>query len=542
MKIRNKLYISAGISIILVVILFSVMLMTSRRISEKNKEQVLSRNLQVAISELGIITYEYLMHREKRMEKQWTLRYNSAAKILRKAEKDKIESLRADFSDFGRFFLQVTKNYKKTQNLIQIGASQEKIDITIALEEKYVTQMLITSQSIITDTSRLAEKTHVEATEAQKLVRNLVLILMIIFDIVVTTTSLLVARVISKPLDKLTKGTEIIGKGDLEYKIDIKSRDEIGELSTAFNQMTENLKKVTASRDELNKEIIERKLAEEALKEANQQLRASEQQLKAANQQLRASEEELRHHREHLEELVEERTRELRDAHELLVVSEKLAAIGQLASGVGHELRNPLGVIGNSAYYLNTKLKDADEKVIKHVGILKREVGRANRIITDLLDFSRVRPPSLEESDVNGIIKETLAEIEVPENISVETELDGKLPKILVDTDQTRQVFVNIISNALDVMPEGGKLDIETGVSGDFVEIMLRDTGEGIPEENLQKIFKPLFTTKARGIGLGLAIVKGIIDSHKGKIEAKSQAGKGAVFTVKLLLKEEEGG
>ena len=233
-------------------------------------------------------------------------------------------------------------------------------------------------------------------------------------------------------------------------------------------------------------------------------------------------------------------TPELKRMEEQLVRKEKLATIGQLASGVGHELRNPLGVIGNSTYYLNIKLKDADEKVRKHIEIQQREVNRANKIISDLLDFSRVRPPALEEGNVNSIIKGTLADFKLPENISVETHLNAELPRILVDPDQIRQVFLNLISNAVQVMPEGGRLDIKTGVKDDFAEIMLRDTGEGIPKEHLQKIFEPLFTKKAKGIGLGLSIVKGIVEGHKGKIEVESEVGEGTTFTIKLPLQRKE--
>jgi len=227
---------------------------------------------------------------------------------------------------------------------------------------------------------------------------------------------------------------------------------------------------------------------------------------------------------------------ERKQMEERLVRTERLAAIGQLASSVGHELRNPLGVISNSTYYLNTKLKDADGKITKHVSIIQREVGRANKIISDLLDFSKAKPPSLEEGDMNTIIRDTLGEIKVPENISVKTHLNGKLPRVLLDPDQIRQVFLNIVSNALQVMPEGGRLDIKTGVKGHFAEITFKDTGEGIPEDNLKKVFNPLFTTKAKGIGLGLSIVKGIVEGHKGRIEVKSKLGKGTTFIVKLPL------
>jgi len=246
------------------------------------------------------------------------------------------------------------------------------------------------------------------------------------------------------------------------------------------------------------------------------------------------SEEKIKNYSKRLEEMVEERTKALKDAQEQLVRQEKLAVIGQLASGVGHELRNPIGVIGNSTYYLNMKLKDVDDKTKKHLDILQREVLRTNTIITDLLDFSRVKPPAFEEADLNNIVKETISTTEVPENITLETKLDEKLPRISVDADQIGRVIMNIASNAVGAMPEGGRLAIKTVVKKDFVEITFKDTGEGISKENLQKIFEPLFTTKAKGIGLGLAIVKGIVEGHKGEIEVESEVGKGSTFIIKL--------
>jgi signal transduction histidine kinase len=238
--------------------------------------------------------------------------------------------------------------------------------------------------------------------------------------------------------------------------------------------------------------------------------------------------------------MVEERTKELREAQEQLVRREKLAALGQIAGSIGHELRNPLGVIGNSAFYLKTKFKDEDEKVMKHLNILQREIRRSDAIISDLLDFSRVSLPSLEEIDVNSIVKDALANAETPENIALETWLNESLPGIHADPVQIQQVFQNIISNAFQAMPEGGRLEITTGTRHGFVETIFKDTGGGIPDENIQKIFEPLFTTKAKGIGLGLSIVKSIIDRHKGEIEVKSEAGKGTAFTVKLSIESRQ--
>lgn len=237
-----------------------------------------------------------------------------------------------------------------------------------------------------------------------------------------------------------------------------------------------------------------------------------------------------------LEQQVEERTREIEEAQKELVRKEKLAAIGQLANSVGHELRNPLGVIGNSAYYLNMKLRDGDEKVKKHLGILQREVERSNKIIADLLDFSRTVSLSLEKYQLNSIIRSMLDDISMPDNLTVESRLDEELPEIFVDPVQIDQVLRRIFNNAVEAMPTGGKLDISTRLVDDFIEITFKDTGEGIDKEILQHIFDPLYTTKMKKIGLGLTIVKSIVDMHKGMVEVKSEPGKGSTFTVKLPL------
>ncbi|MEE8401820.1 MAG: PAS domain S-box protein [Candidatus Hydrothermarchaeaceae archaeon] len=246
------------------------------------------------------------------------------------------------------------------------------------------------------------------------------------------------------------------------------------------------------------------------------------------------AEEELLALNEHLEERVEERTHELALASEELIRKEKLATLGQLSGSIAHEIRNPLGVIGNSAYYLKMKLEGADEKVRRHLDILQSEVLRTNVIISDLLDFSKGKSPALVKGSLNGIVKDALKEAGLPDHVKVKTRFDSDLPKIIIDHDQIRQVFLNLFSNAAQAMPDGGTLKIITGTENGFVKAEVSDTGKGIQKENLEKIFEPLFTTKTKGTGLGLAIAEGILDTHKGRIEVKSREGKGTTFTVKL--------
>jgi len=221
---------------------------------------------------------------------------------------------------------------------------------------------------------------------------------------------------------------------------------------------------------------------------------------------------------------------------ENLRFSEKFTVVGQLASSVAHEIRNPLGVINNSVYFLNVRLKEhADEKVVKHLKIMAENITAADRIISDLLDLSRNNVGVFELVDLNIILKRAFASLSVPENIKVITKVD-KIPQMLIDPERMKRVFLNIIQNAVAAMPKGGKLVVGLSRFGDSVEISFKDSGVGIPEESMQKLFTPLFTTKAKGLGLGLAICKQIVEGHNGDIVVKSNAGEGALFIVRLPI------
>ena len=254
------------------------------------------------------------------------------------------------------------------------------------------------------------------------------------------------------------------------------------------------------------------------------------------------AEEALKEYSERLEEMVDERTKELRDAQQQLLRAERLAAIGQLGASIGHELRNPLGIIKNSAYYLNMKLGHADEKVKKHLGIIEKEITRSNKIITDLMDFARVRSPTLRETDANLLVREAISRSKVPEDVEVITRLTRGLSPLMADPGQIEQVFINMISNATQAMTsanstetrDGGSLEISTRAEDGFIVTEFKDNGCGISEENLAKIFEPLFTTKTKGIGLGLAVCKAIVEAHEGRIKVESKLGQGTTFTVKL--------
>jgi signal transduction histidine kinase len=254
----------------------------------------------------------------------------------------------------------------------------------------------------------------------------------------------------------------------------------------------------------------------------------------------RRSEQQSRRYHERLEEEVNRRTRDIQQVQDKLIRSERLAAVGELASGVGHELRNLLNVIRNCAYLLKMSLSEKDDaEVINTLAVLDKQIDIANKIVTDLLDFTRITPPSQVIVDVKNLINECLSWIEVPPQVTLRLNIDGNARPVRIDPEQISRVFANIISNAIQAMNAGGgELAIETGEDTNFAWVKFGDTGCGIPAQNLEKIFEPLFTTKPRGIGLGLAISKRLVEQNGGKIEVVSQLGQGATFTVKLPLEK----
>ena len=254
-------------------------------------------------------------------------------------------------------------------------------------------------------------------------------------------------------------------------------------------------------------------------------------------------ERKLQEYSEHLEELVEKRTMQLKEAQEQLLKSERLAAIGEIAAMVGHDLRNPLTSIAGATYYLKTKLEQKMDKTAKDmVELIEKDIKYSDKIISDLLRYSREIHLELTETTPKSITKHALTSIKVPKNIRISNLTDNK-PKIKIDAQKMNRVLVNITKNAIDAMPKGGKLTITSKKTNGKLEITFTDTGRGMQKDIFEKIWTPLFTTKAKGMGLGLPICKRIVEAHGGDISVESIVGKGTTFTVTIPIKPKlEGG
>jgi len=217
-----------------------------------------------------------------------------------------------------------------------------------------------------------------------------------------------------------------------------------------------------------------------------------------------------------------------------LIRSEKLAVLGQLAAGVGHELRNPLGVISNSVYYLKIACSDWDKTARECLDVISSEVRNAEKTISDLLWLSRTRAAERQRIGLSDLVSHILEKYSVEGKIRVRIDIPSEIPAVFVDPLQIEQVLQNLIANGCQAMDEGGELFIRAMAVQERVEVSISDTGSGIPRENLGKIFEPLFTTKARGMGLGLAVSRNLVELNGGRIEVASEEGVGSIFTISL--------
>jgi two-component system NtrC family sensor kinase len=269
---------------------------------------------------------------------------------------------------------------------------------------------------------------------------------------------------------------------------------------------------------------------------------------------LKNAHQELKEWGKTLEKRVAERTEELRKAQYQLIQSEKLASLGKLAAVVAHEINNPLaGVLTYIKLLLRIMKRepfplDRITEMGNYLSMMDTEMGRVTRIVKDLLTFSRQSKPEIENANINNILEKSLSLLENKlklQNIKLHSMLDSTLPLVPCDFSQIQQTLMNIIINGAEAMPQGGELTVKSCHLPEegFVKIEISDTGTGISEEHITKIFDPFFSTKesGKGVGLGLSIVYGIINEHKGSIVVRSKLGKGATFVVKLptVVKDE---
>ncbi|MCE1247269.1 MAG: PAS domain S-box protein [Firmicutes bacterium] len=254
----------------------------------------------------------------------------------------------------------------------------------------------------------------------------------------------------------------------------------------------------------------------------------------------RKSQQEIVKLNKELEHRVEQRTQELLQAKDELHKAEKLSILGQMAANIGHDLRNPLGAIKNSAYYLRKRHQDLDLKSIKHLDIMEKSIDYASNLIDELLNFSKQPQIKKEKINLIDLVGYILKTIHVPDSIEVVIPESTINVFVYGDKGKISRAILNILQNAFQAMPDGGLVEIVVRKAGKCGIVKIKDSGSGIKPEEIQKIFDPFFTTRTKGTGLGLAIAKRYIELNSGEITVESVPGKGSEFTVTLCQEKNE--
>ncbi len=346
-----------------------------------------------------------------------------------------------------------------------------------------------------------------ESLSNMQLILVIYLIFITIGGLSIYAGHIILLRNVVTPIKALASATMEFAEGKLDKRVHTDSTTEIGQLYQSFNKMAEKLQEndefLREFNDKLEKKVVERTV-----------------ELQNANEQLQHTQ-------------------------DALIRSEKIAAVGQIAAGVTHEIKNPLNSLSISTQMLLRELSENygdDSSAHETANLIKTEINRINSILEEFVKFAKFPAPRFYENDINLVVKEVadlISESAKNSGVTLSVSSEEKMPVIKFDEGQFREVLLNLTQNALRAMKGGGRLDIKTLMSDNNAVIRVSDSGEGIPDKNLSKIFSPFFSTREGGLGLGLSIVQRIVESHGGKIDCRSNTGGGTTFEILLPVERE---
>ena len=456
----------------------------------KNLKTNILENLSVLATAIGSMSRAAILFEDARTGKR----------ILSSLEDEKQIDLAVIYKTDGQVFVTYSRN--KTDKFEPPSMDHEGQVITKRGIE--IMKNIVLEDEIL---GKIYIKANLSKMESK--IENHLVLVVGIFSIILLVSipiSVLLQRFISEPILSLAQTAQKVSElTDYSLRATYEGKDELGVLYTGFNEMLTQIQ----SRDQT-----------------------------------------LEQYRSNLEELVNERTRELEAAQKELVSKEKLAVMGTLSAMVSHEIRNPLGTIRNTVFNIKQLISKDNYQLEPELDRIERNVVRCDHIIEELLDFTRLQEKSFDPVNLDLWLNDLLDEQLVPKGITVTTSLMSQAV-VYIDNESFRRAVINVIQNGIQAMtkakldkkieqsnPKDMGLTVESRVHQDRVELVITDRGEGIPQENLEKIYEPLYSTKSFGVGLGLPIVKGIMEQHLGGINIDSQVGIGTKVTLWLPAKK----
>ncbi len=511
MKIKTMLQISAIFSMVMTIAIGLILFSTSQRVNRAIQKNILANKIVESVSELDVITYDYLLHREERPQAQWRLRHNSLTKLLTGGEFKGLKEqlilgrILQSHESIGVLFFQLITNYEK-QRILGKG----KIAASLELEERLIARILVKSRMMVADAFQLSDVNNAEILTAKQTADLFVMLFIIILAAIVMVNSFLFGRRIVKSISKLQEGTEIIAGGNLDYSIDIRSNDEIGNLTRAFNQMTRKLKE---SYTELEKRVEERTAD---LAKTNETLQNQIIERKRAEDEVRRLNEDLEVFNQEIETLVSERI------------------MSMMALTVADKIRNPAAVIGWTCKRILEKEK-IPERLCENLKDVIDESERLESMVRDFETLLKSKQSMFKHEDINEIVKGIVSIVEKEadeKGVELSVNLLECPLKINTQKNLLKPAIFHVIRNAIEATPKGGRVTVSTLRKNEKVILTISDTGSGIPEACIDKIFDPFFSTKEHRFGMGLPLVKQVVLEHMGEIKVESEAGKGTTFNI----------
>jgi PAS domain S-box-containing protein len=628
MRLSTQFRITLVFFTVALIVISASALITSSQINRTRAQESLANNIVQGASELGYYAGDYVIYQQNAQLNRWHSRYETFSEDIASLDVDTMEqqalvnSIEQSAENMEEVFNSIVESIGNSQNKSQTPSE------TLTSFQVSWSRMNIQTQTLISDATQLAQLLRAQVDQLNLINFGLIFVTILVFSVFIVAIYIQTFRQTLKAINNLSEGTKIIGSGNLDYKIKGDEKNEIGELSRSFNQMSANLKTVTTSKAELEKAqealraseqrwsttlasigdaviatdiegkvLFMNAIAEEktgsTLTEAfgkhvtevfnivNEQTRqpvddpvakvlktglivglanhtvlvrknGSEIPIDDSGAPIKTAEgttlgvvlvfrdvterrrlyQQLELYTKDLEELVEKRTTQLKQA-------ERMAAIGETAGMVGHDIRNPLQAISGDVYLTRLDVDALPESEFKkdiqeNLKAIEDNIYYINKIVADLQDYSKLQTPTLEEVNLKDTINKMLATVNVLPTINIKVLVEEGFPMLKSNDAALRRILNNLVLNAIQAMPNGGVLTIAARLEGEHAVLCVSDTGVGIPEEVKSKMFKPLFTTKSKGQGFGLAVVKKIAEDLGIDVSYESKVGKGTTFYLKF--------
>lgn len=611
MRIRSQFVISITAFFIVLVIIAASLAITEQQNTQLDSQQTAISNLETGASNLNYISNSYFLYQDNSSIILWQSEYSRLANYVSKVtlsdpeQKALLQAVKSDLDNLKTVFDGVVLFLQSSPRNLSVRALPEF--------QTQWSRMAVQIQALSFDSQQLSRALTNQSNQLTLTTIVLIVALLGLFGAYFITNYLLASRKTLDSISKLQSGIAVIGSGDLDYLVKAGRNDEIEQISNSVNQMAVNLKTVTASKTELEKEITERKKVELALKESEALYRtlfdnsedafmllepmfdkegnafdisylklnkAYEQQTgaKAADILGKTSSKATPQLNPEVISYSGEVTKtgksfhveigdkfsgkfydsfyfpyakgqvgilfrditERKNLEGQLKERERLAAIGATAGMVGHDIRNPLQAMVGEVYLLKTDLErmpesETKESVKESFESMEKNIGYINKIVADLQDYARPLNPEYSDVNLEEVIVSVFETILVPDTIKLSFDIKTG-PMLRTDPTFIRRVLTNLVNNAVQAMPDSGKLELAAFKDNEYVCITVSDTGKGIPKEIEDRIFTPMVTSKAQGQGFGLAVSKRMIEALKGTISFESEVGKGTKFIIQLPI------